>query len=86
MAFVNRIIAGGHEESIRYSLTELKNILEKEGLSEELTDFLDGLIISAPEAAELAFKKKGAEAGPEELARVIREGRERKRRQDAFRC
>lgn len=86
LEFVSRIIASGREENIKYSVLELKKILEREGESSRLIDLIDGLDIAAPEAAELGEKSRGRAVTWNEIGRAIREGRERERRRMEYRC
>ena len=81
-----------------YSEKELKRIVRDDGLSQRLSDTLDGLIETSREAAGLGNMKQkknkdkngarftGVEISMEELGKAIREGRERIRREKEYRC
>ena len=98
LRFVSRIIACGNETSINMALKELKSIVGQSELSQNLNETLDGLIETSREVAELGNTKQkknrdkndarftGVEISMEELGKVIREGRERIRRQREYRC
>ncbi len=83
--FISRIIASGHEDNIKSSLTELLRILQKDEVDEELLKVVRELIQTSREAAELGQKKRGALVTEEELSSAIRDGRERLER-EARRC
>ncbi|MBR6897830.1 MAG: hypothetical protein IKN24_06640 [Lachnospiraceae bacterium] len=85
-AFIDRIIASGNRVNVRASLEELKNILEKNVTPPELIEYMDALIVADREMAALGKSKHGAPTTEAELAKAIREGRERKEREDAYRC
>jgi len=86
LEFIAQIIACGIDENIKYSFIELRNIIEREGADRELVTMMTDLIVASPEAAQLGEKKHGAPVTMDEIGKVIRDGRERKRRQDAYRC
>ena len=86
LAFISGIIANGSEQKVQLSLMELRNILERSGVEERLLTIVKDLIDTAREAAVLGASKKGKDVTMEELGKIIREGRERIRREEAFRC
>ena len=97
LRFVSRIIACGNEESVRLALTQLEEIVVRDNFPLRLLDVLEGLIETSREAAMLGNEKQktrgkgeprytGVELSMEELGKVIRQGRERIRREREFRC
>ena len=86
LAFISGIIANGNERKVQLSLTELLGILERADVEERLLAIVRDLIDTAREAASLGASKKGKDVTMEELGKSIRDGRERIRREEAFRC
>ena len=86
LAFISKIIAAGEGRTVECSLKELVYILEREEEDESIVQLAKDTAEAWLEAYELGKKKRGAEVTEDEIGRVIREGRERKRRQEAFRC
>ena len=91
-AFVTRLVLCGDRTSVRNSLTELMCILIREDAEYYLIDLVKELIEVDHEMAELGknlkkrLDKNGEDVTMEELGKAIREGRERIRREAAFRC
>ena len=91
-AFVTRLVLCGDRTSVRNSLTELMCILIREDAEDYLIDLVKELIEVDHEMAELGknlknrLDKNGEDVTMEELGKAIREGRERIRREAAFRC
>ncbi|MCR5332366.1 MAG: hypothetical protein K6E62_14465 [Lachnospiraceae bacterium] len=86
MRFISRIIASGNTENIRLSLDELGKILGREGASTGVMQLIDDACDACPELAELGNVKKGADITSDELGTVLRESRERIRREQSYRC
>jgi len=91
-AFVTRLILCGNRNSVRYSITELMNILIQEDAEDYLIELAKELAEVDLEMAELGKQlQKRIDMNQEdvtmaELGKAIREGRERIRREAEFRC
>ena len=83
--FISRIIACGIEENIAVSIQELKQILEREGAGLQLVELLEDLRKASPEMAKLGKSIK-QDVSSDDLAKAIRESRDRIRREESFRC
>lgn len=86
LKFIDQIIASGESESVRLSLTELAKILERNNEPKPLVEQVEDLAKAYVEATELGNQKNGAPVTSEEIGKAIREGRERIKRQEAYRC
>ncbi|MCR5324919.1 MAG: hypothetical protein K6E85_16805 [Lachnospiraceae bacterium] len=83
--FISRIIACGIEENIAISLRELQEILRREGAGVQLIELLEDLRKASPEMAKLGRSIK-QDVTSDDLAKAIRESRDRIRREESFRC
>ena len=86
LRFISKIIANSEAKTVECSLNELAGILRNAGEDESLIQLTEDTAKAWVEAHELGSRKKGREITEDELGRVIREGRERIKRQEAFRC
>ena len=84
--FISRIVESGRRENINESLGEIRHILEREGASFEIMQLIDDTISADIEVTALGKAKKGSDISSGELAKAIRESRERIRREESFRC
>ena len=85
LAFISRILSIGISGSVNEILKELKSILERDKADEKYIELVGDLIQADREAAQLGKSKNGVRVTMDELAKAIREGRERIER-DRNRC
>lgn len=85
LRFISRIIACGNRWSIEAALGELKSILEREGADVSMSATLEELAKASPELADLGKNTRKNVTG-QQLGEVLREYRERIRREQEFRC
>ena len=84
LEFISEIISCGNKECINLSLVELRNIMVREEVSEELIRLVTDLYPADVELADLGKAKQGGPVTMEELGKAMREGVERIRK--ASRC
>ena len=80
LQLISHIIACGEPRNIALSLTELRQILEREEADPKLLDKMNEAIEANVELAELGKTKFGAVITEKELGKAIRDAYERRRR------
>ncbi len=84
--FISKIITNGNDRNVEAALLEFADILERVGEPDEFTELVRNLAKANQEASVLGKQKQGAPVSEDEIGKAIREGRERIKRAEAFRC